>query len=263
MKQMQIFPKVYLTLIMILSYIPIMITVLYSFNESRISSVWTGFSLKWYTELFYNRDIREALFNSILVSGVSCILSALIGTLGAVGMRGYHSRFHEVLSYISSLPIMIPEIILGMVFLAVFSLLRLPFGFLTLIIGHCTFCVPYIFLTVRARLIGIDQSLEDAARDLGAKPLRVLRDIILPEIFPAVISGMLLAFAMSFDDVIISILVTGPTVTTLPVLIYTKLKTGVTPEINALASIMLIVTCIIIGITAIVDKRKQQYISQE
>ena len=263
MKQMQIFPKVYLTFIMILSYIPIMITVLYSFNESRISSVWTGFSLKWYMELFYNRDIRESLFNSILVSGVSCILSALIGTLGAVGMRGYHSRFHEVLSYISSLPIMIPEIILGMVFLAVFSLLRLPFGFLTLIIGHCTFCVPYIFLTVRARLIGIDQSLEDAARDLGAKPLRVLRDIILPEIFPAVISGMLLAFAMSFDDVIISILVTGPTVTTLPVLIYTKLKTGVTPEINALASIMLIVTCIIIGITAVVDKRKQQYISQE
>ena len=136
---------------------------------------------------------------------------------------------------------MIPEIILGMVFLSVFSLMGLPFGMVTLVIAHTTFCVPYIFTMVRARLVGMDHSLEEAALDLGASKWQVFRDVVLPQILPAILSGVLLAFAMSFDDVVISIFVTGPKVNTLPVKIYTKLKTGVTPEINALATVMLLV----------------------
>lgn len=147
----------------------------------------------------------------------------------------------EVVAYVSTLPIMIPEIILGMVFLSVFSLMGLPFGMVTLVIAHTTFCVPYIFTMVRARLVGMDHSLEEAALDLGATKRQVFFDIILPQILPAILSGVLLAFAMSFDDVVISIFVTGPKVNTLPVKIYTKLKTGVTPEINALATVMLFV----------------------
>ena len=150
---------------------------------------------------------------------------------------------------------MIPEIILGIVFMAAFSLVGLPFGMTTLIISHTAFCIPYIFMMVRARLEGMDQSIEDAARDLGAGPFRLFWDITLPMILPAVLSGMLLAFAMSFDDVIISLFVTGPKVNTLPVKIYTKLKTGVTPEINALATIMLAVIVIALLLSNFISGR--------
>ena len=158
----------------------------------------------------------------------------------------------------SMIPIMIPEIILGMVFLSVFSLMGLPFGMVTLVIAHTTFCVPYVYSMVKARLVGLDKSLEEAALDLGASQIRVFFDVTLPMILPAFLSGVMLSFAMSFDDVVISIFVTGPTVNTLPVKIYTKLKTGVTPEINALAAVMLAVTILMLGGAALVGSRKKK-----
>jgi len=141
--------------------------------------------------------------------------------------------------------------------LSVFSLMGLPFGMVTLVIAHTTFCVPYIYSMVKARLVGMDKALEEAALDLGASPIRVFFDVILPQILPAIFSGMILAFAMSFDDVVISIFVTGPTVNTLPVKIYTKLKTGVTPEINALATLMLLFTILLFGLSALAGRRKR------
>lgn len=239
-------PYVYVGIITAITYVPILLTVIYSFNESKISSVWEGFSLKWYAELFADRDIKEALINSLLLAVSSCVLAVLIGTSGALGMYRRRNRINDAVAYISLIPIMIPEIILGMVFLSVFSLMGLPFGMVTLVIAHTTFCVPYIYSMVKARLVGMDKSLEEAALDLGASPLRVFFDITLPLIMPAILSGVLLAFAMSFDDVVISIFVTGPTVNTLPVKIYTKLKTGVTPEINALATLMLAVILLLL-----------------
>lgn len=241
-------PFVYVGVITVLTYIPIVLTVIYSFNESKISSVWGGFSLKWYEELFRDRDIREALLNSLILAVLSCILAVFIGTSGALGMYRKRSRMNDSIAYLSTIPIMIPEIILGMVFLSVFSLMGLPFGMVTLVIAHTTFCVPYVFSMVKARLVGMDKSLEEAALDLGASPVRVFFDVTLPLIMPAILSGVMLAFAMSFDDVVISIFVTGPKVNTLPVKIYTKLKTGVTPEINALATLLLLViTLLLIG----------------
>ena len=234
-------PFVYVAVITVLTYIPILLTVVYSFNASKLTSVWEGFSLKWYRELFRDRDLGEALINSLILAVLSCTFAVLIGTSGALGMSRRKRKTDEVVAYVSTLPIMIPEIILGMVFLSVFSLMGLPFGMVTLVIAHTTFCVPYIFTMVRARLVGMDHSLEEAALDLGATKRQVFFDIILPQILPAILSGVLLAFAMSFDDVVISIFVTGPKVNTLPVKIYTKLKTGVTPEINALATVMLLV----------------------
>ena len=156
----------------------------------------------------------------------------------------------------SMLPIMIPEIILGMVFLSVFSLMDLPFGMLTLVIAHTAFCIPYICSMVNTRLAGMDRSLEEAALDLGASRFRVFWDVTFPAILPGILSGAMLSFAMSFDDVVISIFVTGPTVNTLPVKIYTKLKTGVTPEINALATIMLLVTILVLAGSTLVGKIK-------
>lgn len=234
-------PFVYVAVITVLTYIPILLTVVYSFNASKLTSVWEGFSLKWYRELFRDRDLGEALINSLILAVLSCAFAVLIGTSGALGMSRRKRKLDDAVAYVSTLPIMIPEIILGMVFLSVFSLMGLPFGMVTLVIAHTTFCVPYIFTMVRARLVGMDHSLEEAALDLGASEWQVFRDVILPQILPAILSGVLLAFAMSFDDVVISIFVTGPKVNTLPVKIYTKLKTGVTPEINALATVMLLV----------------------
>ena len=159
-----------------------------------------------------------------------------------------------MMEFLSTVPIMIPEIILGMVFLVFFSMLELPFGMITLVIAHTTFCIPYIFMMVKARLAGLDKSLEEAARDLGAGPVRTFFDITVPLIAPAVLSGSLLAFAMSFDDVVISIFVNGPRLNTLPVKVYAQLKTGVTPEINALCTVILVVIVLVLCIWNFVGK---------
>jgi len=250
-------PYIYVAVITILTYVPILLTVVYSFNENKLTTVWDGFSLKWYRELFRDREIREALINSLILAGLSCLCAVVIGTTGALGMHRRKSRLNEAVESVSMIPIMIPEIILGMVFLSVFSFMGLPFGMLTLVIAHTTFCVPYIYSMVKARLAGMDKALEEAALDMGASPVRVFFDITLPLIMPAILSGSMLAFAMSFDDVVISIFVTGPTVNTLPIKIYTKMKTGVTPEINALATMMLLVTILLLMISAIVGKRNK------
>lgn len=249
-------PFIYVGIITVITYIPILLTVVYSFNASKITSIWEGFSLKWYQELFRDRDIWEALLNSLILAGLSCVCAVLIGTTGALGMHRKKSRMNDAVSYVAMLPIMIPEIILGMVFLSVFSFMGLPFGMLTLVIAHTTFCVPYIYSMVKARLTGMDKSLEEAALDLGASPVRMFFDVTLPLIMPAIASGVMLAFAMSFDDVVISIFVTGPTVNTLPVKIYTKMKTGVTPEINALAALMLAVTIVLLFGAFLVGRKK-------
>ncbi|MBQ2270429.1 MAG: ABC transporter permease, partial [Firmicutes bacterium] len=210
-----------------------------------------------YQELFRDRDLREALINSLILALSSCSAATIIGTMGALGMKKVPLKTNGLIEAVSTMPMMIPEIILGIVFMAAFSLVGLPFGMTTLIIAHTAFCIPYIFMMVRARLEGMDQSIEDAARDLGAGPFRLFWDITLPMILPAVLSGMLLAFAMSFDDVIISLFVTGPRVNTLPVKIYTKLKTGVTPEINALATIMLAVIVLALLLSNFISGRKR------
>ena len=196
----------------------------------------------------------EALGNSLFLGVVSCFVSAVIGTLGAVGLSRIHWKTKGILEYISILPLMIPEIILGMVLMAFFYMMNLPFGMLTLLIGHTVFCVPYILMEVKARLAGMDPSLEEAARDLGAGPFRAFWDIILPLIMPAVMSGSLLAFAMSMDDVVISIFINGPRLSTLPIKVYTQIKTGVTPEVNALCTIMLAVTLLILLVYTAIGK---------
>ncbi len=250
---------IYIIIILVIMYIPIAVTIFYSFNESKISSIWGGFSWKWYETLFADHDIWEALVNTLVLAGISCALSVIIGTMGAYGMSKLHGKrikkLNDLIIGVSKLPIMIPEIILGMVFLAVFSFMGLPFGMLTLIIAHTSFCIPYVFIQVSARLIGMDKSLEEAARDLGASPLRVFFDITLPELIPAISSGVIIAFAMSIDDVVISIFTTGPTVNLLPVKIYTRLKTGVTPEINALATLMFLFTIVLVIVSDMITHK--------
>lgn len=233
---------IYLGLVLVFMYLPVLIVVVYSFNVSKSDIQWLGFTLDWYRKMVNNRVLMDALKNSLVLAVCACSLSAVIGTIGAVGLARWSFRSKGMLENLALLPIMIPEIILGMVFLAFFSLLGLPFGMFTLIIGHTSFCIPYIFLVVKGRLVGLDPSIGEAARDLGATETRMFFDITLPLIAPAVLSGTLLAFAMSLDDVVISFFVTGAKTNTLPIKIYSQIKFGVTPEINALCTVMLIIT---------------------
>ena len=254
MKKNTKWSNLYMGLILLFLYLPIFFVILYSFNESRTTAVWGGFSLKWYEELFRDRDLLDALVNSLILGVLSCVTAAVIGTLGAVGMARSHLKTKGIVEYVARMPIMIPEIILGMVFMAFFSLMNLPFGMVTLVIAHTAFCVPYILMTVKARLVGMDPSLEEAARDLGASSGRAFVDIILPLLMPGVLSGSLLAFAMSLDDVVISIFVNGPRLNTLPIKVYTQMKFGVTPKINALCTLMLGATLLVLVIWTIVKK---------
>ena len=263
MKKNSRFSGFYLGLIFFLMYVPVAVVVVFSFNKSRLPVSFTGFSLKWYQELFQDAALMEALKNSLVLAVSSCLVSAVIGTLGAVGLSRIHWKTKGVMEYISILPLMIPEIILGMVLMAFFYMLNLKFGMLTLLIAHTIFCVPYILMEVKARLAGMDPALEEAARDLGASSFRAFLDITLPLVMPAVISGSLLAFAMSMDDVVISIFVTGPRVSTLPIKVYTQMKTGVTPEINALCTIMLAAIILVLLLYVIAGKRGKGKVRNE
>ena len=243
MKNRTKLPNIYIGVVTAVLYLPIVLVIIYSFNESKISSVWGGFSLKWYETLFRDAAMFEALGNSIVLALCASLGAAVIGTLGAYGFTKVQLRTKSAVEYVSMLPIMIPEIILGMVFMTFFALIGLPFGMTTLILAHTAFCVPYVYMLVKARLVGMDKSLAEAARDLGAGEVRVFFDITLPLLVPAILS-----------DVIISIFVTGVNVNTLPIKVYTQLKTGVTPEINALCTLMLGATIILVVLSNVLGK---------
>lgn len=248
--------SLYLGLVLVITYLPLVVLVVFSFNDSKLPVAWKGFTWKWYQELLHDAALMEALENSLILGLLSCAAAAVIGTLGAVGMARVHYKSKGMMEYLSTLPIMVPEIILGMVFMAFFSLLKLPFGMVTLVIAHTAFCIPYVFMMVKARLVGLDPSLEEAARDLGASPRRTFFDITLPLIMPAVASGCLLAFAMSFDDVVISIFVNGPKLSTLPIKVYTQLKTGVTPKVNALCTVILAAVIFVMAVLSLFRRKK-------
>ncbi|MHC1786674.1 MAG: ABC transporter permease [Christensenellales bacterium] len=253
MKKRSAFAPVYLTLVILLMYLPILVVVLYSFNgnSSRNAAItFQGFSLQWYEGIFSaEKGYRDALLTSLRIALISVGASSLLGTLGAVGLlrrdmkKSLLGRVgHAALGLseqLTMLPIMIPEIILGIAFLALFGAMGLPFGELTLVLSHISFCVPYIFITVKSRLSSLDPALNEAARDLGASPARAFLTVTLPLIMPAVVSGALLAFAMSMDDFVISFFVNGAQTTTLPLKVYSSVKVGVTPSVNALCTVML------------------------
>jgi spermidine/putrescine transport system permease protein len=224
-------------------YLPIALVIAYSFNEGRLDTSWKGFSLRWYRELFRDRSMFEALGSSLLLGALSSLAAGVIGTLAAAGLARARLRGGQAMAFLATLPIMTPEIVLGMVFLAFFSLVGLPFGMLTLVVAHTSFSIPYVFLMVRGRLAGLDKACIEAALDLGAGEARAFRDITLPLAAPAIASGMMLSFAMSFDDVIVSVFVTGVGTTTLPIKIYSQIKSGVTPKTNAMCTLLFFAAC--------------------
>lgn len=236
---------VYAALVYAFLYLPIGVLVALSFNNSRLNAVWQGFTLDWYRVLWHDRLILEAAKNTLIIGFTATIAATMVGTLAAVGMYRYHFRGKSVLDSMLYIPIVIPEIVLGIALLAFFALGKVPLGLWTLILAHITFCIPFVVIVVRARLAGFDQHLEEAAMDLGASPWQTFVKVTLPLIMPGVVAGALLAFTLSIDDVIISFFVAGPGSTTLPLKIYAMVKQGVTPTINALSSILLLVTLLV------------------
>ncbi len=231
-------------------FLPIIILVIYSFNSSSMNTLFEHFTLDWYKNLFNNRDLIDAFTNTLLVASVSTIISTIIGTISAYGLYKYNFPLKNLVNWLIYIPIVIPEIVLGISLLSIYTLMKLELSLFTIILAHICFSIPFVIVSVRSTLSKEISVLEEAAKDLGANNYIIFRKIILPIIYPAMISGATLAFTLSLDDVVISYFTAGPGSNTLPLYIYSMIKTGITPDVNALTTLMiLLVFTILISIT--------------
>lgn len=243
-----------LSLVYMFLYLPILIVVIFSFNTSKMNIVFQGFTLKWYGAMFQNADLMSALLNTLIVAASCVVLSVFIGTLAAIGMFRYKFKGKSLIDSLMYIPIVIPEIVMGISLLAFYNILNITPGLITLIIAHVTFSTPYVCITVRSRIAGYDMSVEEAAMDLGASHLHTLTKVTLPIIAPGIISGAMLALTLSLDDVIVSFFTTGVDSVTLPIYIFNKVKTGVTPDVNALSTLIILVTLVVLVISQLISK---------
>lgn len=223
-------------------YFPLAVMVMYSFNSSRYSMAWKGVTLDWYAKLFANTGLMEAAWHSLLVASVSATCSSILGTLIAMALHRWRFPSRKVIHTCLFIMMMSPDIVIGISLLVLFMSVSLPLGFWTLLMAHVTLCVPFVAITVHGRLQGFDPHVVEAARDLGAGEYQVFRYVVLPMVFPAVLAGWFLSFTLSVDDVIISFFTTGPTFEVLPLRIYSMVRLGLKPEVNALCAIMILIT---------------------
>jgi len=238
-------------------YAPLFVVAVYSFNSTRSITVWTGFSFDWYLRAFANPTIRDAAINSLFVALIAASLATILATLAALALsRGLPLKGQTAATALVSLPLMVPEIITAIASLIFFVTVGVPLGFASIILAHTVFCIPFAFLPIAARLEGIEGALDEAAFDLYASRAEVIRTVLLPMMTPAIASGFCLAFIVSLDDFIISNFVTGPGATTLPVAIYGLARTGFTPEINAVATIMLAVSVLFVAASWVLGRKK-------
>lgn len=251
------FSKFYVFLVLLFMYAPILVLIAFSFNESKGRN-WTGFSFKWYGELFRDEAILGALGNTLIIALIAAFFATIIGTAAAIGIHNLKKPGKTIVKGINNLPLINPEIVTGISLMILFSFCRINPGFVTMIIAHITFCIPSVVLSVLPKLRQINKSIYEAALDLGCNDIQAFSKVILPEIMPGILSGFLMAITYSIDDFIISYFTAGPDSQTLPLVIYTITRKPMTPKLNALSTIIFVIVLLVLVIMNFTSGKNQE-----
>lgn len=256
----KLFTRGYTLLMFLFLYAPIIVLMVFSFNDSRSRGTWDGFTLRWYVELFQDRQIMNALYYTIVIAVISSISATIIGTAAAIGIHNMNYIPKKLVMNLNYLPVLNPDIVTGVSLMTLFIFIDLRLGFLSLLLAHITFNIPYVILAVLPKLKQLNKHITEAALDLGATPLYAFRKVILPEIMPGVITGAIMAFTLSLDDFVISFFTTGSGVSNLSITIYSMARRGINPKINALSTLMFITVLILL---LVVNKRSKYQIKRK
>lgn len=257
MKKKFDFKKLYLALILIFFYAPIVYVIVFSFNESRSLTNFTGFSLQWYEKMFNTRSMMESVYYSLLVAVIATVVSTIVGTIASIGLSKSNKLVRELVTQVNNLPMLNPDIVTAISMMLFFSTFAIPTGFGTLLTAHIVFCIPYVMLTVTPRLRQLDDNIAEAALDLGCKPFEALIKVIVPQIKESIVSGALIAFMMSFDDFVISYFTTGPGINNISTYVYSTSK-RINPSINALSTLIILAITIVLIIMNVIPLIKQR-----
>jgi len=257
---MKIASRIFTLLIFVFLYLPILVLIIFSFNTTKTRTVWNGFTLNWYIRLFHDHIIMTALCNTLIVAIISSVIATVIGTIGAVGVDALNTKMKKTVIQLTNLSIVNPEIVTGVAMMLMFVFLShyisaFKLGYLTLILAHITFCLPYVILSVMPKLRQMGKHTYEAALDLYCNPMQAFFRVILPEIMPGVITGLIIAFTLSIDDFVISYFTSGPTSYTLPIVIYSMTRKRVSPEINALSTLLFLTVLILLLIVNLRNTR--------
>lgn len=253
-----VFQKLYMFLVYAFLYAPIIVLMAFSFNESKTRGNWTGFSLKWYYELLEDRAVLDALRNTVTIAVIATIVATIVGTFAAVGIMAYKRKQRKLLLAINEIPVLNPDIVIAVGLMVLFTAINLEFGMFTLILSHIVFTIPYVILSILPKLKMMDKNLSEAAMDLGATPLQTLFYVIIPEIKQGIIAGAMMAFTLSIDDFVISFFTKGQGLNTLSTTVYAMARKGINPTINAVSTIMFIVTIILLIVVYIKTDDKEK-----
>ena len=242
-KRSRFWSSFYAAIIYALFYIPVLVMIQFSFNDAKRNYSWEGFTTAWYGKLFSfrNHDLWEALVYSLIIAVVATVISVVIGVLGGIGLKKFHFRGKKFINLMLYVPIVVPEIVLAVSMLIIFMTIGIKLGMGTIVIGHCTFCIPYAVVTIKGRISGDNDTLQEASMDLGANRVQTFWRVTIPSIMPGIMSAAFLSFTLSIDDVIMSNMLASARQSTLPVLILSVNRTGITPDINALTTLMVLV----------------------
>lgn len=248
--------RIYSFLVYAYIYLPILILIIFSFNTQKLNIRWEGFTLAWYDKLFHDSQILMATRNTLIIAFISTLVATIIGTMAALALQRYRFPGYAVSETVLYIPIVIPEVIMGISLLAFFAMIKLSLGLVTITLSHIAFNIPFVALVVRARLHGFDKSIEEASMDLGANELVTFWRVTLPTIMPGVLSGAMLALTLSLDDYVITYFTAGPGSTTLPLRIFSMVRFAVTPEVNALSTIWVLTVFILLFVATYAQRRR-------
>ena len=256
MRHNRILDNICLWIVFSFLFLPILVLVVFSFNTSRLNIVFDGFTLRWYFELFKNPMLLESLWNTLLVAIISTVISTIVGTMSAYALKKFDFPMKKFINELLYIPVVMPEIVLGISLLCIYALIKLELGMFTLILSHIAFSIPYVIINVNSVMDMMNSNLEEAASDLGASKMKTFFYVVLPSLLPGILSGAQLAFTLSLDDVVISYFTAGPESNTLPLQVFSMIKTGVTPDVNAMITIMLLIILVTLFISTSFSLRR-------